>query len=131
MSGQIYAIRGERNAIKPPSEDQIQRAIIAYLRAVLPDAVVHHSPNGGLRTKAQAGKFKAAGVVPGWPDITILRRGMTRFMEVKTVTGRMSPHQIQFRNFCIRNGFPLAIVHSVDEAKEALRMWGIETREAP
>lgn len=116
---------------KSPSEDQIQRAIIAYLRTVLPDAVVHHSPNGGLRTKAQAAKFKAAGVVPGWPDITILRRGMARFMEVKTVTGRMSPHQNEFRNFCIRNGFPLAIVHSVDEAKEALRMWGIETREAP
>ena len=30
-------------------ESAVQRAIVAYLRRVLPDAIVHHSANEGVR----------------------------------------------------------------------------------
>ena len=53
----------------------IQSAIITYLRRVLPDALVHHSPNEGVRG-GKSGlidgqRKKAAGQVAGWPDIEV------------------------------------------------------------
>lgn len=32
---------------------------------------LHHSPNGGARSKAEGGIFKAMGVKAGWPDLVL------------------------------------------------------------
>ena len=53
-------------------------------------------PNGGLRTKAQAGKLKAEGVKPGVPDIhlPVARCGYHGlYVEMKFGDGNVSPAQ--------------------------------------
>lgn len=53
-------------------EDPIHIAIVDWLRVSLPHGwLVHHSANGGRRTKREADKFKAMGLLPGYPDIVI------------------------------------------------------------
>jgi hypothetical protein len=54
-------------------EEQLHRAAVAYLRASLPHPwKCWHTPNGGHRSKAEAGIFKALGVLPGMPDLFVL-----------------------------------------------------------
>lgn len=54
-------------------EEALHRACVAYLRAALPNPwLVWHTPNGGGRSKAEAGIFKALGVLAGMPDLLVL-----------------------------------------------------------
>lgn len=54
-------------------EGQEQQAYFNWLRLQFPDAYEHafHPPNGGKRSKAEAGLFKAQGVKAGVQDIFI------------------------------------------------------------
>lgn len=117
--------------MKAGSEDALQRDIMRFLDAVLPrDAMAFHVPNGGKRSKAQAGIFKALGVKAGVPDIIILRRGVARFIEVKGAKGALSPEQKSFRDWAIAHAFDWALCRSVEQAKATLEFWNIATREA-
>ena len=54
-------------------EEQLQRALVAHLRARLPKPwLVWATPNGGGRSKAEAGILKAMGVLAGVPDLFVL-----------------------------------------------------------
>lgn len=53
-------------------EEQLHRACVQYLQASLPKPwFCHHVPNGGYRTKAEAGILKAMGTLPGMPDLLV------------------------------------------------------------
>lgn len=120
------------------TEDQTQIAIVKYLRGVLPaQSVVFHVPNGGKRSKSQAALFKALGVVAGIPDLVVLvPPGRALFMEVKRPAGvsqrkgseSVSQLAMRFRLNAI--GFDCCTVYSIDDARNALKALGIETREA-
>jgi hypothetical protein len=62
-------------------EHEVQKAICNYLdiRKVCYWAV----PNGGNRSKSEAGRLKAEGVKAGVPDITVVHDGMYYGLEVK------------------------------------------------
>ena len=62
-------------------EHDVQKAICKYLdiRKVCYWAV----PNGGSRSKREAGRLKAEGVKAGVPDLTIVYDGMYYGLEVK------------------------------------------------
>ena len=54
-------------------EERVQRELVAYLRANLPKPwLVFHVPNGGGRSKAEAGILKAMGVLAGVPDLLVI-----------------------------------------------------------
>ena len=54
-------------------EEQRHRACVAYLRASLPKPwITWHTPNGGGRSKAEAGILKAMGVLAGMPDLFVM-----------------------------------------------------------
>lgn len=54
-------------------EERLHRAVVAYLRAALPKPwLAFHPANGGARSKAEAGVFKALGVLAGMPDLIVL-----------------------------------------------------------
>lgn len=89
-----------------PTEDQEQIAVFrwaAYNRGRFPQLDnLFHVPNGGMRTKAEAGIFKQMGVRPGVPDIYLdwpaggfhgLRIELKR-----TSGGRLSPAQAEWRD---------------------------------
>ena len=112
-------------------ETPIHVAIVDYLRAVLPSALVWHTPNSGKRGVVEAAVFKRMGVVAGVPDLAILtREGRLCFLEVKAEKGALSKPQEAFAAFLDSAAVPFAIVRSVEDARRALSLWGISTKEA-
>ena len=114
----------------------IQSAIITYLRRVLPDALVHHSPNEGVRG-GKSGlidgqRKKAAGQVAGWPDIEVFLPSDAGpvFFEVKTATGKTSPAQDATLARLQSLGYRVSVVQSIDDCRRCLYEWGIPTRES-
>jgi len=117
------------------TETDIHKAIIAWLRVVLPDALVHHSPNEGVRG-GKAGMIdgarkKAMGQMTGWPDIEVMLWSNLGplFFEVKGPTGRISKEQDAVLTRLQELGYRVAVVHSVDDVRAELCGWGIPTRE--
>jgi hypothetical protein len=55
------------------AEEQLHRACVAHLQAALPKPwIVWHTPNGGGRSKAEAGILNAMGVLAGMPDLFVM-----------------------------------------------------------
>lgn len=115
-------------------EGPVQRSVISWLRVVLPDALIHHSPNESRRP-GRAGDIERAmnaanGVLPGYPDIWGYCYLGEFFMEVKAEGGRLSEAQKAFRDrYHHLGGTRYAVVRSIEDAREALFKWGIPTRE--
>ena len=98
------------------TEDVIQNAICKYLdmRKVCYWAV----PNGGSRSKREAGRLKAEGVKAGVPDLTIVYDGMYYGLEVKkpatkTPKGYLSKQQKSMIKKIEASGGSVKVVYSV------------------
>ena len=111
-------------------EQIVHRAVVAYLKLTLPKPwLFFHCPNGGGRSKAEAGIFKTLGVRAGIPDLIIL--GPERFMACiefkapKPHKSSLSPAQRDTINALGVLGIPTLIVRSLDEAERALREMGV------
>jgi len=117
-------------------EAPIQRAIVAYLRRVLPDAIVHHSANEGVRGGRDGyldGAIKKGmGQEPGFPDLLIIAHAHIgpMFLEVKSATGRVSVAQAAMLEKLAALGYRVAVVRSIDDVRARLAEWGIWPREA-
>ena len=115
-------------------ERSIHLAVLGYLRAVLPGALVHHAAQGldipGPAAARAVAKAKHMGMLPGWPDLEVLHRGRFLAFEVKAEGGRLSPAQSDVRAAMEAQGVPYAVVRSIDDVREALVDWGIHTTEA-
>jgi hypothetical protein len=122
--------------LPPPTERQVQRAIISMMGTAFPSVLVHHSPNGGHLAGNDEARFKQAGALrgdgmkPGFPDlIAIWNRGVA-FMEVKRpgyAPSQVKPQQIQIHARLAELGFAPAIVTSPEEAFAFLRERGAPT----
>ena len=113
-----------------PSERLIHIAIVDYLNAVLPEShlVVHLYNNP--RSAAAGAAAKRMGMLAGIPDLMIIRPlGRMMFIEVKKEGGRLSPEQTAFRLFCKQWGVPHAVCRSIEDVREYLDEWGVETKE--
>ena len=110
-------------------EAPIHKAILAWLRVTLPKhAFVFHTPNGGARNAIAGAKLKALGTVAGIPDLCLIVLGKVYFLEVKSQSGKPSDEQIAVFVALEHAGAYVAVVRSVDEARDVVRRWGI-TRE--
>lgn len=81
-------------------EDNIQKAVIAWARWQSLTHLgiygklshyLHHSPNGGYRSKAEGANFKLMGVQAGFPDLFLfIPKGGYHglFLELKTPKGK-------------------------------------------
>lgn len=113
------------------------RQVYEKCRALMPPAKVgdhlHHTPNGGGRSKAEAGIFKAMGVRRGYPDLTLdiimhdvdpYRRVPVVYggwrCELKADNGKLSPDQILIGERLIRMGYVFNVVTSIDEFQDRL-----------
>jgi hypothetical protein len=104
--------------------------VLPYLRRVAPDVMVFHIPNGGLRGKREAARLKWQGVLAGLPDLCLIAPvGRVFFMELKTKTGRLSADQKAIHGWLSAIGVSCAVIRSIDDARNALKAWGIPTRE--
>jgi VRR-NUC domain len=116
----------DRNA-----EARLQAAIVEYVRAVAPDVLVFHVPNGGLRTPAEAARMRWQGVVAGVPDLCLIAPGgRAFFLEVKTERGSLSSAQRDVHGWLTALGTGPAVVRSIDDVHRAFQAWQIPTKEA-
>ena len=108
-------------------EDDLQKAVKKFLDIALPpDAIFHHSPNGGWRVKREAAKFKEMGVKAGWPDITIIwNGGRSWFIELKIDRNTPSLAQLACHTALRLAGSKVEVCKSLDEVEVQLRDWGI------
>jgi hypothetical protein len=96
----------------------------------MPGVFYFHPANGGRRTKAEAGIFKALGVRAGVPDVIIFHRSQIFGLELKATKGRLTPLQQQTLNEMEVAGARTAVAHSLDEALVTLECWGVLRRAA-
>jgi len=110
-------------------EQALQRAVAQYLDLALPeDAVWFHPPNGGARSKAEAGIFKAMGVKPGVPDLIIIYQGRMVAIELKALDGRLSPAQKEMHAQLSLAGALVYTAEQVEEVEGFLRGCGVPLR---
>ena len=111
------------------TEDQIQISILAYLRTVLPTAVIWHVPNAP-RSAQTGARLKRLGMRAGVPDLCVLLQGRLYLIEVKRPGQYASPEQRSFMEQARLSGAESAIVRSIEDVALALASWGIVTRAA-
>lgn len=108
-----------------PFEEAEQRALMTWLRLQHPTAYEHtaHPPNGGARSKAEAGAFKALGVKPGVPDLLcFMRRGEFSGLALELKRRNAPPSavscdQAEWLTRLRANGWSVAVARGFDEAR--------------
>jgi hypothetical protein len=110
-------------------EDDLQRAVVDFLEVSLPqDAIFFHCPNGGLRSKKVAARLSGLGVKAGIPDLILLHRQRTYFIELKAKHGTFSAAQRAMERRLIYAGYDVCLCKSVPEVEAALRAVGVPLR---
>lgn len=114
-----------RSVADSGDEEGIQVRFIARVRmyATAPIRVVA-TPNAGKRTAWSAMKAKREGLVPGWPDISVIWERGRADIEFKARDGSLKPEQVDALNWLHRNGHPCGVFRSVDTAMAFLRLLG-------
>ena len=81
--------------------------------------LMYHVPNGGHRSKAEAGIFKAMGVKRGVPDVFLpAPRGIYHglYIELKSSNGVPSSDQRELLNSLQEAGYFVCVLNSLDKA---------------
>lgn len=116
-------------------EARLQISVKQYLTFCLPPEILWTASlaGHGKLTMAARNKAKAMGLKPGWPDLQFLfPDGITRYIELKSDTGRLQPEQVDFQARCKASGKTIhAVCRSVDEVEVQLRLWGARLRNHP
>jgi hypothetical protein len=104
------------------AEEKLQRQVMEFLALALPhDAIAHHSPGEGLRSKRAQGELVRSGHKKGWPDIEIVWRGRIYFIELKAPGGYPSAAQREMHKRLMYCDAPVMLCRSVDEVESQLR----------
>jgi len=108
-------------------EDDLQRAVVKYLRWALPhNATFNAIPLGGLRHKRAAQRLVGLGTRAGWPDLEIVWHGHPPiFIELKTPKGALSMVQRQEIQKLIHCGAVVMVCRSLAEVEQGLRDCGM------
>lgn len=85
--------------------------------------LMYHVPNGGLRSKATAGRLKAEGVKPGVPDVVlpVARKGFNGlYIEMKAAKGKLSDPQKKWIEALKKQGYYVMVCYSFNEAADVI-----------
>ena len=86
--------------------------------------LMHHIPNGGARSKGEAGKFKGMGVKSGIPDIFLpcaRRVWHGLYIELKRADGgKLSKKQEEIIPKLQQQGYKVVVCHGMEEAKNEI-----------
>ena len=114
-----------------PTEHAEQRAVIEWARVQGANtsrypglALMHAIPNGGGRSRAEAGMLKAEGVLAGVPDLFLpapIGPYAGLYVEMKRAKGgRVSPEQRAIIAALKGQGYCVEVCHGADEAINAI-----------
>lgn len=115
----LTPLRLVQQAARQRPERAIQRAVLDVLRA-------HGILAWGIQ-RERAGRSRASHIgFPGHPDIAgVLPGGRAMFIEVKRPGGKVTKAQSRAAFLLAQQGAAFGFVHSVDEARALLTMWGL------
>jgi hypothetical protein len=85
---------------------------------------IYHIPNGGWRSKSEAGRLKAMGVRAGIPDLFLpVMSGKYGglYIEMKYEGGRASKEQIEMMEILEAQGYKSVLANGADEAIKAIK----------
>lgn len=118
--------------IRANPEARLQISVKQYLNVCLPSDIQWTASLTGVNLPpASRARAKAMGVRRGWPDLQFLfPDGVTRYIELKTKVGTLTPEQRDFRDRCAEHGI-FAVCRSLDEVAETLQRWGARLRAHP
>ncbi len=121
-----------------PSESQIQISIVEYLSlmarrhgfiffSIVNEAYGIGKGKGQLTGQeyGQIALLKKQGLTAGVSDLEIVHKGKAYFLECKKHNGQLSEAQKLFRQNALNVGAEYAVVRSVDQVIESLKVWGI------
>lgn len=110
-------------------EGPIHKAIVDYLRAVLPGSIVHYCKNeinkSGMAFAVELAKARRKGAVTGFPDIIALTSSGALFFEVKAPAGYPTKTQKEVHAKLQGLGYRVAVVRSIDDVSEKLKEWSV------
>jgi hypothetical protein len=110
-------------------EADIQHAVMQFLGwALPPDAIAHHSPGEGKRTKRAQGELKRSGYNKGWPDVLVIHQGRCFFIELKAAKGIVSAAQRAMMAKLYYCGCEVLVCKGVPEVQAALQHLGVPLR---
>jgi hypothetical protein len=108
-------------------EEQLHRAVVDLLTIYEARGLLAycHVPNGGARSKTEAGVLKATGVRAGVPDLLIWTRSSGFGIELKSGAGKLSPAQVAWHATITSLGHRAYVCRSVDDVERVLRAEGV------
>lgn len=134
-------------------EENLHRACVQYLQAALPKPwFCAHVPNGGGRSKAEAGILKAMGVLAGMPDLLVFGPKVVPTLDgyitepqviaiefkapprllkrggVSKARPRLNPAQMARQSDLGACGVPYLVIDDLAEMVQALRALGVPLR---
>lgn len=115
-----------------PTEDQEQTAVFSWAHLNMERwpvlRLMHHIPNGGKRSKSEAGRFKAMGVKAGVSDIflPVARRGYHGlYVEMKALDGRATKEQAGWIAAVREQGYFSCACYGAEDAIRVIK-WYLE-----
>lgn len=118
----------EKTAPPAPSESVEQQHLFtwaAFYTGKYPELeLLHHIPNGGSRTKSEAGRFKAEGVKAGVPDVClpVARNGWHGlYIEMKKQGGTVSKEQSKWLHSLLQQGYLTAVCYGWEVAAQIIK----------
>jgi len=99
-------------------EDRIHIAVIKYVSHAYVGMDILHAPLEGKRSEFEQYKAVKLGLTlsKGFPDLQLWYKKEELFLEIKTVTGVLSPEQIDWIARLIKNGKDARVAYGTDEA---------------
>lgn len=119
-------VRPRRERIPVPRELSLHMPVAKLLDDhCLPDWRHTHFPSGELRNLRTAGKLKAMGLKPGWPDFLLLSpRLVLHSLELKRPGGELSDDQEDFRDWVLAHGGEYEVAWTIDLVLAVFDRWG-------
>src|SRR3954469_6316800 len=108
-------------------EEQLHRAVVDLLTIYEARGLLAycHVPNGGARSKTEAGVLKATGVRAGVPDLLVWTRSSGFGIELKAKAGKLSPAQVACYGTLSSLGHRVYVCRSIDDIERCLRAEGV------
>lgn len=110
-----------------PTEDEEQTTVFSWAELASsrwPELrLMHHIPNGGRRSKAEAARFKAMGVRAGVPDIFLpVARGRYHglYIELKAMDGKLTKQQKEFLEYVRGEGYAGVVAYGAEAAMDTI-----------
>jgi hypothetical protein len=121
---------GLKHALQAPTESEEQQTLFSWVEMQAgryPELrLLYHIPNGGRRSKAEAGRFKAEGVKPGVPDLCLpVSRGTYHglYIELKRLRGgKVGDAQTAWSDALTKQGYYTAVCRGWIEASKVI-LW--------